>query len=290
MFEYIDEKLGKVKVVNVTEARASMASIMNDKEVSYVITKNNQPIRVIVNYDVLKKSGTLSSASNKSIKTIEVKDPVKGILGSRLKELEKIQKVENPSPVEAKIETPEMSDPELAIPELEYPSLQEQEFFAEMPEPIIQSEEISQSSTENREAVFKEPVEEVPEPPSPVPEISDQEPALRIELNTPPPDDNYFDRYKKLYEKPRYDTLFSAQRETGVRGPFTEVKSSGDPPVTSSPVSTQPEKISTNVAMRAEGELPSIHDLLMDLDDEVLTHDESASHVQQILNRISNNK
>lgn len=51
MFEFHDSKLGKVKVVNVTEARSTMASIMNDRSASYVITRNNRPIRVILNYD-----------------------------------------------------------------------------------------------------------------------------------------------------------------------------------------------------------------------------------------------
>lgn len=58
MFEFEDAKLGKVKVVNVTEARSSMASIMNDRSASYVITRNNRPIRVILSYD---KVGSLSA-------------------------------------------------------------------------------------------------------------------------------------------------------------------------------------------------------------------------------------
>src|SRR3989338_3657627 len=100
MFEYIDEKLGKVKVVNVTEARASMASIMNDKDVSYIITKNNKPIRVIVHYDILKKSGTLLGRSASASKFTEAKDPVKGLLESRVKDLEKIEEVKTATKVE----------------------------------------------------------------------------------------------------------------------------------------------------------------------------------------------
>ena len=56
MFEFEDSKLGRVKILNVTEARSSIASIMNDMEFNYIITKNNKPIRVIINYDSYKKT------------------------------------------------------------------------------------------------------------------------------------------------------------------------------------------------------------------------------------------
>lgn len=41
---------GKVKIINVTEARANFATVLSDGASSYVITKNNKPQRVIINY------------------------------------------------------------------------------------------------------------------------------------------------------------------------------------------------------------------------------------------------
>lgn len=50
MIEYTDKNLGKIKVLNVTEARANFASVLGDADSHYIITKNNKPLRVIVNY------------------------------------------------------------------------------------------------------------------------------------------------------------------------------------------------------------------------------------------------
>lgn len=41
----------KIKYINVTEARARFATIVGDKTSFYVITKNSKPKRVVVNYD-----------------------------------------------------------------------------------------------------------------------------------------------------------------------------------------------------------------------------------------------
>lgn len=57
MLEYTD-KIGKVKVINVTEARANFATVLSDDDSFYIITKNNKPKRVIITYEdfeILKK-------------------------------------------------------------------------------------------------------------------------------------------------------------------------------------------------------------------------------------------
>lgn len=77
MFEFFDDRLGRIKVVNVTEARASMASIMNDKDFTYIITKNNRPVRVVINYGVILKDQILNTALNK---IVETSNPVLGKL------------------------------------------------------------------------------------------------------------------------------------------------------------------------------------------------------------------
>ena len=59
MIEYIDKRIGKIKVLNVTEARANFANVLGDRGASYIITKNNKPLRVIIgynDYEALKQS------------------------------------------------------------------------------------------------------------------------------------------------------------------------------------------------------------------------------------------
>jgi len=51
MIEYDEDKLGKIKVLNVTEARANFSNVLKDGSRYYVITKNNKPIRAIINYE-----------------------------------------------------------------------------------------------------------------------------------------------------------------------------------------------------------------------------------------------
>lgn len=68
MLEYFDEKLGKIKLVNVTEARANFAKLLADESHYYVITKNNKPQRVVISYEefrdlrLLAEQGTTAGA------------------------------------------------------------------------------------------------------------------------------------------------------------------------------------------------------------------------------------
>lgn len=55
MLEFTNKAKNRIKVINVTEARGNFATILSDTESSYVITKNNKPQRVIVNYDDFKR-------------------------------------------------------------------------------------------------------------------------------------------------------------------------------------------------------------------------------------------
>lgn len=50
MLEYKDDKLGIIKVLNVTEARSHFASMLGDRNSRYIITKNNKPLRAIIDY------------------------------------------------------------------------------------------------------------------------------------------------------------------------------------------------------------------------------------------------
>lgn len=67
MFEYIDDRLGKVKLINVTEARANFSRLLSDMDSYYVITKNNRPQRVVINYDEFQELKTQFEAQQNQI-------------------------------------------------------------------------------------------------------------------------------------------------------------------------------------------------------------------------------
>lgn len=89
MFEFRDSKLGKVKVVNITEARQNMASIMNDDEFNYIITKNNKPIRVVINYQEYKEVKAFQRDQNFSAHKTEASSPSQFSTENKLIEEEK---------------------------------------------------------------------------------------------------------------------------------------------------------------------------------------------------------
>lgn len=50
MFEMEDSKLGRLKVYNVTEARANFASVLREKDAKVVVTWHGRPFKVLVDY------------------------------------------------------------------------------------------------------------------------------------------------------------------------------------------------------------------------------------------------
>jgi len=70
MFEYLDDKVGPVKLVNVTEARANFARLLSDDSY-YVITKNNKPQRVVISYDEFRKLKGALSIENQNESTTQ---------------------------------------------------------------------------------------------------------------------------------------------------------------------------------------------------------------------------
>lgn len=63
MFEVLSKTGTKVKIINVTEARANFATVLSDSLAAYVITKNNKPQRVIISYEEFER---LQNASGKA--------------------------------------------------------------------------------------------------------------------------------------------------------------------------------------------------------------------------------
>ncbi len=277
MFEFIDEKLGRVKVINITEARASMAMIMNDKEFNYVITKNNRPVRVIINYDTYKKSQLMTNYL-KGIKGGELKDPLKGLLKQKEKDLKK-QVAETPVKKEVvSLETaPVEIDKKLEEP-TQKPSTQES---------ATQESATQESAT--RESATREPATEEPLPQEPAPFV--------VEPLTPPPSSDYFNRFRKLYEAPRYEAktppLSANQVTTAPLKPASPELSAGPPkpPTALSEPKPLPPVAETPLPRRSGGhDLPSIQDLLMDLENEKLSDENdllSDNQINQLVGRLS---
>lgn len=55
MFELNDIELGKLKVFNISEARASFKEILEEEKGRVIITKHGKPIRALVSMEELKK-------------------------------------------------------------------------------------------------------------------------------------------------------------------------------------------------------------------------------------------
>ncbi|MDO8519037.1 MAG: hypothetical protein Q7T11_02610 [Deltaproteobacteria bacterium] len=136
MFEFEDSKLGRIKVISVTEARTSFATIMTDKSFNYVITKNNRPIRVIINYDTYRTQLAPFSAGKMGTAAKPGKGQLKGLIETREKELKDVvsRMVESQAiPEEIKqavgMETPMLEPESESVPELEPEPQPEPDYF-----------------------------------------------------------------------------------------------------------------------------------------------------------------
>lgn len=63
MFEINDERLGKLKIFNVTEARANFADVLREPDAKVVVTRHGRPTKILLNYEEFL---SLVSASNVS--------------------------------------------------------------------------------------------------------------------------------------------------------------------------------------------------------------------------------
>ncbi|MBI2340407.1 MAG: type II toxin-antitoxin system Phd/YefM family antitoxin [Deltaproteobacteria bacterium] len=321
MFEFHDDRLGQVKVINVTEARSSIASIMADKDSNYVITKNNKPIRVIVSYDFYRQiQKNTATASSRSQRPSESRDPVKGLLQTQTEELKKQFAVaaqgimpqsdmtqkrleyllgspprgftpKAPTPVAPpSVPRPAMPEPApegsltQSLPEMPLTPLYEEgvspvepEFISSenwnnIPEPPPSDEGVEEEGSagdgdREKRTAEHESADRVPE-----------EAPVELSARTPPPRGDYFDTYRKLYETPHYQPLFRGEEPPPERAPAAEEAA----PEQTSTQSSLPvierliEKAYTIPAteQRPSSNLPSIQDLLSEIDGISLSGDE----------------
>lgn len=237
MFELDDSKFGKVKVVNITEARSSMAAMMNDNEASYVILKNNRPIRVVVSYDFFKRaqSPTQNStqatvnpsnevAGSPKVKVQEPKDHLKGLIKSRERDIK--GSLGHPLP----------------------PAETAMEEKKESSEFVHENQKLVQEETPRALAVN----ETAQPPPSSFSAWQAQDKAID------PIHENYFARYRKLYE---------STNEVLEANPFLKKE----------PEASVEESFELPSSIPSESgsvDPPSIQDLLRELENEKLSSDD----------------
>lgn len=51
MFEIQDERLGKLKIFNVTEARANFADVLREGGAKVVVTRHGRPTKILLSYE-----------------------------------------------------------------------------------------------------------------------------------------------------------------------------------------------------------------------------------------------
>lgn len=276
MFDIQDEKLGKVKVVNVTEARASMASIMNNHDVSYIITKNNKPIRLILNFDLYQRSvkdslqkyseglSDSESSFNSEVVRGTSKDPVRGLLETRLKDLYHDLSKSDPKTVKANIE----KNIENALPTFSHPALTETGHQDQKTNDDLLAEPLELESEEE----FLNRLQATDDAPLYSPSSSSsavESPSIENSNN------DYFTKYRKLYESvPLRPPLLnfsqsSASSESGARVENSVRAEPAAPAVTASALTTHNNLLGSSENLKNQKrELPSIRDLIKDFDDE----------------------
>lgn len=51
MFEIHDERIGHLKIFNVTEARANFADVLKENNAKVVVTRHGRPTKILISYD-----------------------------------------------------------------------------------------------------------------------------------------------------------------------------------------------------------------------------------------------
>lgn len=340
MIEYKDREKGTVKVINVTEARANFANILGDNGAHYVITKNNKPLRVIIDYSDFERlrrfpqtaaknaladhaSTTNTNTNNRELTKIEEEEflqrnkkernIVRGLIETNinLSQTETAKKKPKPIPKAAPKhgsfedllgnQVPDYFSEEVVYEEefLPEPVLedvmetQDEDYFTASDEIEIEEEPCSLGDYEIMETNDKDEILEIEEERQIIsrsdsdhdfvisPEIDlDPERQESQELQSPqapkrsPEEEEYFNKYKKLYEgfageanqakkTPAYlseddDVLISEKRKMLERRKAQQE-------------SFVAERKNTREYKQSDAEPPSLKDLLMDLESEKLS-------------------
>lgn len=332
MITYKDPKLGEIRVLNVTEARSHFAQVLSDKDTVYVITKNNKPQRVIINYDDFAATREVSVPLAVTQEPKEEKKPashLKGMLEVQ-KELAKIritQEKKTPPPKINKFD--EIVTPPIA--KQAQPAATESPIIDEVePEasevdilPDYFSTDYDADHDEEGIEIISSPVPEPSQAPvtafRPIPE------SVPVKKEIRPEEEDYFNRFKKLYEPPPASfaapkPIATPKSEMLIPPPPAEIQTSPEvaptkkvapTPQKQAPQNTQvpdrnPQIINGNAApasktsakpnvimeqVKAKEETPSLQDLLKDLENERLSDENEnpldEGQIKDIIQRIT---
>jgi len=283
MFEIDDPKLGKIKFINITEARAQIAAITQDKECSYVLTKNNKPIRVIVNYDLFHQwqqqevSRTDSKPFDKSI--------LQGLLEGREQDLKKtvVSKLQEEwisknMPLSSSVADTSMAPPQEDILADPLPSLDifpesSPDYFSEIPLETMPEASVALPSSVKEEAVPLPPKESAP--------LSPEEQSRQ----------DYYARFRKLYESAPAHQAAKSKSASSYFDPQTSFESSYSRIKVEPAGLIKPEKTtqaeSAATKSKSSADIPSIQDLLKELEGEPLSDEQSPPSVGDLLKKLS---
>lgn len=325
MIEYNDKKSGKIKVANVTEARANFADVLSDTNVSYVVTKNNKPVRAIIDYEdfVLLRKSQQSQNFSESLESDDFqemglpcpdrrqksKSRVRGLLGTHqelLRQKPSFEEVPESKPIEVKIQEEVFVQKKVAARESpavskNYQQPEAEDYFQTSDEDYL----ISPEEVEVQESAPVTP------PPAPVTKPQPQPPQAPV-VQKNPEEQEYFDKYKKLYgtlepkeEMPgdldrqveeRVEQLLKPKLNQTVIQTSIDVAQKFKPEpkqLAQNPVVKEKTVMQPQPAAQPKNNMPSLKDLLRELDNEklsIMDEDEELAlndEIDDLINRIT---
>ncbi|OVE81017.1 hypothetical protein BVY03_04995 [bacterium K02(2017)] len=359
MLEYTDKNFGKIKLLNVTEARAKFATVLGDHKYNYVITKNNKPLRVIIDYaeyESLKKQAdamvanpsisiktdTKDGTPPKSVKITtsesqidkpnKSKSRVQGVLEKNAAQIasspRKNQKIEkakiepednedsyfygsnqndqllNDLPTENTI----LEDSIVSEPPKEFDSLPVQEIVEQKPvqKPDRPNKHVNTESDANSKTEEKLPVQANEAEESNIKESDKPDLSSKTE-NMTEEQLEYFQKYKKLYEKMNIPGMSLEDELVNQNESPTSIDRDNVADILAAPAEEEVSKQMMNDQNEGETSpepskqtksenksLPSLKDLLKDLDNESLSSETEGDdsnldeqEIDDLINRIT---
>lgn len=326
MFEVLSKTGTKVKIINVTEARANFATVLSDRLASYVITKNNKPQRVIISYEEFEH---LQNALGKDVLQNNIKSEESSV--SFIQEEPNESFVELPTPAVASVITTEKKRETKTLATREKPNkasqvkgLIQQRMGEALGEDYFGDSEIAAYGLEEEvgpllspDLISDELVQEVRET---LQQESGQKSGEEVDLLIPvaqkeggveppraepeivaatkgqtPEQAAYFQKYRKLYEGRQVDIASESQTpepQTPAVIKQEQTRPTPEPNQTQDQTTRATELEPTTLDKPVtEEELPSLEDLLRGLDLDPSGEERenlSDQDINELINRITN--
>lgn len=270
-------------MANVTEARANFADVLSDTHVSYVVTKNNKPVRAIIDYEdfVLLRKSQQSQNFSENLESDDFqqmglprpdrrqrsKSRVRGLLDTHQELLkQKLSFEESPvsQPIEVKIQEETFVQKKAAVqselPAEDYFQSSDEDYLISPDEIEMQGEKPG-TATRIEQPKVEPPKVELPKPP--------QAPVVQKS----PEEQEYFDKYKKLYGAAEPEEELPEDLDRQVEERVEQLlKPKLSQPMTQPEIDvTQKFKSDPKPAATPQNNMPSLKDLLRELDNEKLS-------------------